>query len=48
MAAPLDFDSVVGVRVVCRRDLNVSRALLVLGRILLKRMPPSSVVARPP
>ena len=48
MEAPVESGSVVGVRVECRRDLNVSRGLLVLERIILKRMPPSSLVARSP
>ena len=35
VAAPVEFDSEVGVWVECRRDLNVSLSLLVLQRTIL-------------
>jgi len=36
VAAPVEFSTVVWVRVECKRDLNASRSLLVLQRTMLK------------
>jgi len=49
VAAHVEFCSVVGVRVECRRDLNASGPQLVLERTILKRIsfsvcPPYSLV----